>query len=163
MTRRGLPLVSVIGSSQCTSEIAQLAMRTGELLAKSGFGIVCGGGSGVMEAVCRGAAKVEGVTIGILPGDNPGSANPSVQIPIPTGLGEARNAIVVRAGAAVLAIGGGYGTLSEIALALKWGKPVIGIRTWQAHDGEGKPAEIEVYSDPEGAVARITALTAQGV
>jgi uncharacterized protein (TIGR00725 family) len=159
MTNRRLPLISVLGSSQCGLEIAQLAERTGELLVEAGFGIVCGGGGGVMEAVCQGAARLDGVTIGILPGDKSTSANPSVRFSIPTGLGEARNAIVVRAGAMVLAIGGGYGTLSEIALALKWGKTVIGLKTWQAQDGRGNLAEIEICSNPEEAVARIVALT----
>jgi uncharacterized protein (TIGR00725 family) len=92
--------------------------------------VVCGGLGGVMEAVCRGAREAGGTTIGILPGADRAAANPFVGVAIPSGLGEARNALVVRAADAVIAVGGGYGTLSEIALALKAGKPVVGIGTW---------------------------------
>ena len=84
-----------------------------------------------MEAVCRGANQMGGVTVGILPGEDESEANDWVQIVIPSGIGEARNALVVRAGRGVIAIGGGYGTLSEIALALKWGKRVAGLQTWE--------------------------------
>jgi uncharacterized protein (TIGR00725 family) len=155
MTAGHLPWVSVVGSSECSPEIARLAEEAGALLAEAGAGIVCGGGGGVMKAVCKGAYEAGGVTIGILPGTDTGSANPYIRFPIPTGIGEARNAIVARAGAAVLAIGGGYGTLSEIAFALKWGKPVIGLRTWQAIDGFGQPALIQECSSPSEAVAEL--------
>jgi uncharacterized protein (TIGR00725 family) len=92
--------------------------------------LVCGGLGGVMEAACRGAKDAGGTTIGILPGADRAAANPFVDVAIATGLGEARNALVVRAADAAIAVGGGYGTLSEIALALKAGKPVVGIGTW---------------------------------
>jgi uncharacterized protein (TIGR00725 family) len=92
--------------------------------------IVCGGLGGVMEAACRGAKDAGGTTIGILPGADRAAANPFVDVAIPTGLGEARNALVVRAADAVIAVGGGYGTLSEVALALKAGKRVVGVGTW---------------------------------
>ena len=150
--------VSVIGSSRCGPEVDQLAEKAGRLLAAAGFAIVCGGGGGVMEAACRGAVRAGGVTIGILPGSDTQAANPFVRFPIATGIGEARNAIVVRAGGAILAIGGGYGTLSEIALALKWGKHVIGLQTWEARDGSGQPAGIEYCSTAEEAVTRLRAI-----
>jgi uncharacterized protein (TIGR00725 family) len=92
--------------------------------------VVCGGLGGVMEAACRGAKDAGGTTVGILPGSDRAAANPFVDVAIPTGLGEARNALVVRAADALIAVGGGYGTLSEIALALKAGKPVVGVGTW---------------------------------
>lgn len=155
MTTRRLPLVSVVGSSRCGPDISSLAELAGKLLAEAGVGIVCGGGGGVMEAVCRGAVGAEGVTIGILPGEEPRAANPYIRFAIPTGIGEARNAIVVRAGSAVLAIGGGYGTLSEIALAMKWGKPVIGLSTWEAIDGSGQQAAVERCSSVEDAVRKL--------
>ena len=93
--------------------------------------VVCGGLSGVMEAACRGAHEAGGTTVGILPGADRSAANPWVDVAVPTGLGEARNALVVRAADAVLAVGGEYGTLSEIAFALKAGKPVVGVGTWE--------------------------------
>lgn len=123
-------LVAVIGGSTCTAEEAALAEEVGRLLAGRGVGVVCGGRGGVMEAACRGAAQAGGLTVGILPGPDASEANAWVQIAVPTGLGEARNAIVGRAGVAVIAIGGEYGTLSEIAFALKWGKRVAGLGTW---------------------------------
>ena len=119
--------VSVIGSG---AEWEEAAEEVGRLLAERGAAVVCGGLGGVMEAVCRGAREAGGTTIGILPGADRAAANPFVGVAIPSGLGEARNALVVRAADAVIAVGGGYGTLSEIALALKAGKPVVGIGTW---------------------------------
>jgi uncharacterized protein (TIGR00725 family) len=98
-----------------------------------------------MEAACRGARGAGGTTLGLLPGADRAEANPHVTVAVPTGLGEARNALVVRAADAVVAIGGGYGTLSEVALALRAGKPVIGLGTWDI-DG------VEVVPDPEAAV-----------
>jgi uncharacterized protein (TIGR00725 family) len=99
-----------------------------------------------MEAACRGAREAGGTTVGILPGADRGAANPFVDVAIPTGLGEARNALVVRSADALVAVGGGYGTLSEIALALKAGKPVVGLGSW---DIEG----VEPAATPEQAVA----------
>jgi hypothetical protein len=103
----------------------------GRLVAERGAVVVCGGLGGTMEAACRGAKQAGGTTVGILPGLDRSQANPFVDVALPTGLGEARNVLVVRAADAVIAIGGGYGTLSEIALALKAGKRVIGLGTWE--------------------------------
>jgi uncharacterized protein (TIGR00725 family) len=123
-------LIPVIGGATCSEEEAAQAEAVGRLLAEQGVGVVCGGRGGVMAAVCRGSCEAGGLTIGILPGEDTSEANAWVQIAIPTGLGEARNAIVARAGVGAIAIGGEYGTLSEIALALKWGKAVAGLGTW---------------------------------
>ncbi len=124
-------LIAVVGGAQCSPAEAALAEAVGRLVAEQGLGIVCGGRGGVMAAVCRGAVQAGGLTVGLLPGDDPAEANPWVQVVIPTGLGEARNALVARAGVAMIAIGGSHGTLSEMALALKWGKRVASLRSWE--------------------------------
>ena len=108
-----------------------MAETVGRLVAQRGAALVCGGLGGVMEAACRGARAEGGATIGILPGLDRSAANPHVQVAIATGLGEARNALVVRAADCLIAVGGAYGTLSEIALALKAGKRVVGLNTWE--------------------------------
>jgi len=123
-------IIAVIGNSACSPEEAKLAETIGELLAQQGVIIVCGGLGGVMEAACRGAKSQGGLTVGILPGQDSGAANPWVDIPVVTGIGEARNVGVVKSAQAVIAIGGNYGTLSEIAYALKSNIPVIGLNTW---------------------------------
>lgn len=123
-------LVSVIGAGMASPEQYQRARDVGRLLAKRGFGVACGGLGGVMEAACRGAAESGGVAVAILPGTDRAAANRHATIVIPTGLGQARNALVVAAGEGAIAIGGGPGTLSEIGLALKAGKPVVGLDSW---------------------------------
>jgi len=130
--------IAVIGGSQPSSEEAKLAEAVGRELAKQGAILVCGGLGGVMEAACKGASSEGGVTVGILPGDSRQAANPYVQIPIVTGMGYARNVAVVKSAQAVIAIGGNYGTLSEISHALQSGIPVIGLNTW-ALSKNGKP------------------------
>jgi len=122
--------IAVIGGSQCSPKEARLAEEVGRELARQGVILVCGGLGGVMEAACKGANSEGGVTIGILPGENHQAANPYVQIPIVTGIGHARNMAVVKSAQAVIAIGGSYGTLSEISHALQSGIPVIGLNTW---------------------------------
>jgi hypothetical protein len=109
---------------------------------------VCGGLGGVMEAACRGAKEAGGLTVGILPGTDRAAANAFVEVAIPSGLGEARNVLVVRAADALIAVGGGHGTLSEIALALKAGKRVVGLDSW---DIEG----VVAAPDPAAAVAAV--------
>ena len=152
-----MKIVAVVGAGECDSEIAALAQEIGRLLAQGGFSVVCGGLGGVMAAACRGAKSGGGLTIGILPGTDPAATNAWVDVPIATGLGEARNFLVVGAAQAVIAVGGEYGTLSEIAFALKIGKPVIGLRTWQlAREGRMEKAFIEV-STPSEAVAHCIA------
>lgn len=126
----GRPLIAVIGSGLEDEALNALAFNVGALIAEAGFALVNGGLGGVMAASARGAKSKGGHTIGILPGLDASAANRYIDIPIPTGLGEMRNLLILRSAAAAVAIGGGYGTLSEIALALKASKPVIGLRTW---------------------------------
>jgi uncharacterized protein (TIGR00725 family) len=122
--------IAVIGAGVASPDEERAAEAVGRLLAEAGCHLVCGGLGGVMAAACRGAKQAGGRTIGILPGDTRQEANPWVDVPVPTGMGEARNLLVVRASDAVIAIGGEFGTLSEIALALKLGRPVVGLTTW---------------------------------
>ncbi|MBN1425926.1 TIGR00725 family protein [Candidatus Fermentibacteria bacterium] len=122
--------VAVVGGSTCSAEDARVAEAVGRGLASRGATLVCGGMGGVMEAACRGAKAAGGLTVGILPGDDRRSANPHVDVPVVTGMGHARNAIVVKTAQAVIAVDGSYGTLSEIALALQNGIEVIGLGTW---------------------------------
>jgi len=132
----GARLVSVIGGASATDREAALAAELGGLLAREGFTIVCGGGSGVMLAACRGAAEAGGATLGILRGTDPAEANPYVTIAVTTGLGSSRNRIVALSGSAVVAVGGGYGTLSEIAFALQAGRPVCAlVSRWGSIEG----------------------------
>lgn len=123
--------ISVIGGSKASDEELRLAEETGREIAIKGAILVCGGQSGVMEAACRGAHLAGGITVGILPGDSRSSANKFVDIPIVTGMGYGRNVIVAKSAQAVIAIGGSYGTLSEISYALQFGIPVIGLNTWE--------------------------------
>ena len=137
--------MAVVGPGAASLEQEAVAEEVGRLLARRGAVVVCGGLGGVMEAACRGASRAGGTTVGVLPGLDRGAANPFVSVAVATGLGEARNALVVRAADALIAVGGAYGTLSEIALALKAGKPVIGLGTWEI-DG------VERVEGPEAAV-----------
>ena len=113
------PFIAVVGTSDPSPELYATAEEVGRRLAKAGATVVCGGLGGVMEAVCRGASQARGRTVAILPGPDRGAANAFVDLAIATGLGEARNALVARAGDAMIAVGGGYGTLAEVALALR--------------------------------------------
>jgi len=124
-------IISVIGESNARPHIAALAEQVGRELARRGVIIACGGLGGVMEAACRGAKAAGGMTIGIMPGDSPLSANDYIDIPIITGMGYARNSVVAKTGISVIAVGGAYGTLSEIGHALGDGVPIIGLETWE--------------------------------
>ena len=141
------PLVAVVGGGNCTGAEAEWAAAVGRLVAERGAVLVCGGLGGVMEAAARGAKQAGGLTIGILPGSDPGAANPHIDVAIATGMGEMRNALIVRAAGAVIAIGGGWGTLSEIALARRIETPVVGL-----HDGFMPAVEIPRVAQPEQAV-----------
>jgi uncharacterized protein (TIGR00725 family) len=121
----------VVGPNEGSQEELSAAEEIGRLLAERGAALVCGGLGGAMEAACRGARSAGGTTVGILPGLDRALANPFVDVALPTGLGEGRNVLVVRAADAVIAVGGAYGTLSEIALALRAGTPVVGLHTWE--------------------------------
>lgn len=152
MSRRTPAMIAVIGAGSCSEDIAALAERVGAELARRSAMLVCGGLGGVMEAACRGAQLAGGTTIGILPGASPTAANPYVTVPIATGLGEARNVIVVGSAQAVIAIAGEYGTLSEVGHALKMGKPVVGLQTWQLSRHGQIDWGIRDVSSPEQAV-----------
>jgi uncharacterized protein (TIGR00725 family) len=147
--------IAVIGGGDSDAAAMDAAEIVGVELAKAGAVLICGGLGGVMAAACRGAKSAGGTTVGVLPETDPGTANRWVDVVIPTGLGEARNAIVVRSAGAVVAIDGEYGTLSEIALALRSGVPVIGLATWSLVRPDGETdAGIEVVDDPRAAVTR---------
>ncbi len=152
MSERRMPFVAVIGAGEADLEQIGLAEEVGRLLAERGMVVICGGRGGVMEAVCRGAEQAGGVSIGLLPGFDAADANPHVTFALPTGMAEGRNWLVVLAARAVIAVGGGYGTLSEIALALKSGKRVVGLGTWRAERPDGSPLEILVAGTPQEAV-----------
>lgn len=151
------PLIAVIGGSSPTSEEASLARDVGRALAEAGAVLICGGRGGVMEAACRGAKEAGGTTIGVLPGPDASEANPYVDIPIVTGIGEARNAIIVRTAQVAIAVGGSYGTLSEIAFALGFDTPVIGLRTWTVEREGHPPAPIIRVETAEQAVRQVFA------
>ncbi len=125
--------MGVAGASQPEPLLLDQAEVLGQRLAEAGAVVVCGGGPGVMEAVCRGAQSAGGTTIGLLPGLDRAEGNPHLTISIPTGLGQGRNLLLVRSSNALIAVGGGFGTLSEIALALRTGTPVVGLATWSLH------------------------------
>ncbi|GBD39226.1 hypothetical protein HRbin37_01498 [bacterium HR37] len=124
-------IVGVIGGSEVQERECQIAEEVGREVAKRGGILICGGETGIMEAASRGAALEGGITVGILPGFSKYEANPYIWIPIVTGMSHARNIIIVRSSDVIIAIDGGYGTLSEIAFALKLRIPVIGINTWE--------------------------------
>lgn len=144
MTR---PIIGVIGGGDCTTEEASFAEETGRLVAEGGAVLVCGGLGGVMEAAAKGAKANGGVTVGILPGTDPTAANRYIDVPLATGLGEMRNFLIVRTAHALIAIGGGVGTLSEIALAQRVGKPVVGL-----HDSFRSAVDIPRVEDAPAAV-----------
>lgn len=155
--QRGI-FITVIGASDCSAEETRLAEEVGRELARRGATLICGGLEGVMDAACRGATSQGGVTIGILPGDSRQDANPYVQIPIVTGMGYTRNAIVAKSGQAVIAIGGGYGTLSEIAYALQNDIPVISLGTWSLAREGVVDKSIIVAQNPVDAVEKALGL-----
>jgi len=134
--------ISVIGGSECTPEDAAIAHEVGASLAERGVTVICGGLGGVMEAVCRGARSRDGLTVGLLPGNDVRMANRWVSLPIATGVGQARNIGVVRSSAAVIAIGGAHGTLTEIAFALDSGIPVVGLGTWRVAERGTAPSPV---------------------
>lgn len=139
-------IIGVIGAANASEEEKRTSEEVGVLIAKGDCFLLCGGMGGVMEAACRGAKSAGGITIGILPGPEASSANRFIDIPIVTGMGEARNVIVAKSSHSIIAIGGSFGTLSEISFALKSGIPVIGLDTWDVSE------EIIKCETPEQAV-----------
>jgi uncharacterized protein (TIGR00725 family) len=148
------PYIAVVGAGEASAADLAYAEEVGAALADLGAVVVTGGLGGVMEAACRGARSRRGRTLGILPGDDRDEANGWVEIAVATGMGELRNGLVVRASDALVAIGGGHGTLSEVALALKLGRPVVGLGTWAVHG-------VEDVSTPAKAIDRIARLLSQ--
>ena len=152
MPQKREKLIAVIGGGQPSPEEVRLAEEVGRELARRGATLICGGLGGVMEAACRGATSEGGLTIGILPGNTPDTANPYVGIPLVTGVGYARNIAVVKSARAVIAVGGSYGTLSEIAYARQSDIPVIGLNTWSISRNGQVDSSIIVVDDPIQAV-----------
>ena len=153
------PLVAVCGTSAATDQEAGVAEEIGRLLAARGAVVVCGGLGGVMEAVCRGAAAAGGLSVGLLPGDDPEAANAHVGLALPTGLGELRNGLIARACRGMIAIGGGYGTLGEIAFMLRLGRPVCAIGSWGlvSPRGDVEDGVIHRADDAQSAVTWVLA------
>lgn len=149
---RPAPWIAVVGPGRADDDELAAAEAAGAAIARSGAVLVCGGLGGVMEAACRGARSGLGTTVGLLPGTRRDDANGWVTVAIPTGLGEMRNALVVRSADALVAVGGAWGTLSEIALGLKLGRPVVGLRTWELARAGRPAAGILAADDPEEAV-----------
>jgi uncharacterized protein (TIGR00725 family) len=150
--------VSVIGAGEAGPDVLADADAVGREPARAGAIVVCGGRGGVMEAACRGAVAEGGVTVGLLPDADRARANPFLTVSVPTGMGELRNGLVARAGDAVIAIAGEFGTLSEIGFALKLGRPVVGLGTWELARGGEPVAAIGAADGPRDAVARALAL-----
>jgi len=153
--------IAVIGAGQCTPAQATTAEEVGRRLAESGATLLCGGLGGVMEAACRGAQAAGGLTVGLLPGLDRRDANPYVDLALATGLGEARNTLIIRAAQAVIAIGGEYGTLSEIAFALRARTPVFGLDTWQLAREDRIETHFHHAASPEEAVRLALCSTAR--
>ncbi len=153
--------VAVCGPSGGNERELAWAEEVGRLLAKAGAVLVCGGLGGVMHAAARGCEAEGGLSVGIIPGEDRDPASPHLTVTVSTGMGEARNALVVRTADAVIAISGEFGTLSEIALALKMGKPVVGLHTWELAKG-GKPADAIVRADAPAAAVQKALELARG-
>lgn len=133
--------IAVCGPADPRAEDVTHALEVGRLLAERGATLLCGGYGGVMEAAARSAWEAGGVTVGVLSGSDDEGANPYLTVKISTGMGEARNAVLVRSAQAVIIIGGSWGTLSELALARRIGIPVVTLGGWRVLDGWGEPVE----------------------
>jgi uncharacterized protein (TIGR00725 family) len=145
-------LVAVCGESDPQTSLADLAFEVGRGIAERGAVLICGGMTGVMEHSARGARVAGGLTIGLLPGEDPDEANPYIDVSIATGIGHGRNAILARTADGVIGIGGGLGTLSEIALALRNRRPIIGIRTWRFDRDQRTEPELPLAASPTEAL-----------
>lgn len=150
--------IAVCGPGEADASLLALAEAVGLGLAQAGASVLCGGLHGVMEAVCRGARQGGGLTIGVLPSADAHTANSAIMLPIATGMGEARNVILINSAEAVIAIGGGWGTLSEIALARRKGLAVIGLHSWQP---SGAEPLVEAVTTPQSAVEQAVAAARQ--
>jgi uncharacterized protein (TIGR00725 family) len=144
--------IGVIGASQPPEELLPIAEKVGKEIAKRGGILICGGMGGIMEFACKGAKSEGGITVGILPTMTRDAANPYIDIPIVTGMGYARNIIVVLSSEAIIAIDGAFGTLTELAFALHFGIPIVGIRTWHMESEYTEVKGIIYIEEPEEAV-----------
>ncbi|MCX6826798.1 MAG: TIGR00725 family protein [candidate division Zixibacteria bacterium] len=147
-TIRKKPFIGVIGAGQCSWEMKELAERVGRAIAENNAILVCGGLGGVMAAAAKGAKSKNGMTIGILPGDSKNEANEFIDLAIPTGIGDARNLIIVKTADAIVALPGKYGTLSEMAFCMKLKKPLVSLSAWDISE------TIEKFKNPIKAVKR---------
>lgn len=146
------PFIGVIGAGSCPAEVAALAAEVGREIAKSGAVLVCGGLGGVMAAAARGAKEMKGFTVGILPGAATADANPYIDFPVATNIGQARNAVIVQTADVLIAVSGSYGTLSEMAMALRLGKGVVALLPSFSVSG------VRVVGSPEEAVREALSL-----
>ena len=145
-------MIGVIGGETCTPAEGETAYAVGRELASRGHTLVCGGRGGIMREACRGARSADGVTVAILPGDDRSDMNEFVTVPIVTGIGFARNTIIPRTADALVAVGGRYGTLSEIAFALIAGKPVVTMGSWDLTLPDGATAPLVSCDDAGAAI-----------
>ncbi len=156
------PYIAVVGPSEADAGTYALAMEVGRLIAERDGVVICGGHGGVMEAAARGATEQGGTSVGILPGDDRTTANAYVTVALATGLGQLRNGLVVRASDAVVAVGGSWGTLSEVALAVRAGVPVISLGGWSVADtGGAAVAGVSLAHSPLAAVQAALARAGQ--
>jgi uncharacterized protein (TIGR00725 family) len=147
-------LIGVVGGNEAPPSVRDTAQDVGRLIAERGHILVCGARGGVMEAACRGAKEAGGLTVGILPGLDRSDANEFLDVSLPTGLGEMRDGLVARAAQAVVAVGGAWGTLAEIAFARAAGTPVFGVGTWEL----GEDGVVVVRSGTEAAERAVAAI-----
>ncbi|PZS31905.1 MAG: TIGR00725 family protein [Pseudonocardiales bacterium] len=155
----GEQYVAVVGPADASEADIAAAYATGAALAARGAVVICGGMGGVMSAVAAGVRSAGGLCVGLLPGDSREGASPDLTVALPTGLGEVRNALVVRAADALVAIGGSWGTMSEIALAVRSGRPAVAVGGWQVVDASGSPVDGVIFAgDPGEAVEAVLAL-----
>jgi len=148
-------IIAIVGAGKCSRKLRDMAAEAGKYVAEQGGVVVCGGLGGVMEGAARGAREGGGCSIGILPGDDPNDANEFIDYAVPTGCGEARNVMVIRTADAVIAFPGKYGTLSEMAFALKMKKPLVSVSAWKLGD------DIHQVSDPIDAARTAMELAAE--
>jgi len=153
MVKKSQPFIAVVGAGKCSKKMKDLAEAVGKAIAERGGILVCGGMGGVMEGAAKGAKSKKGFTIGILPGDSKDEANPYIDLAIPTGIGDARNLIVIKTADAVVALPGKFGTLSEMAFCLKLERPMVSLSAWNISD------KVERFDNPVKAVERIFQLT----
>ena len=147
--------VGVIGPAAATDHQVRVAVEVGRWLAEAGVVVVCGGLGGIMAAVCEGARAAGGVTVGLLPGNDRTEGNPHLSVSLPTGLGQLRNGLIIRSSQAVIAVGGSWGTLNEIAMARRAGVPVIVIDPWQLRDEQGNEEPLGMRAATAGDAVRL--------